>query len=86
MNGDQSAEWITADSLVHDVVDRHPQVIHILSRHGLQCAGCYISPFHTIADTAREYAMAVDLLLSDLRTAVAGESTKSEPRVGGRAG
>jgi len=65
------AAWITADSLVQDVVERHPQAIAIFARRGLQCAGCYISPFHTLADSAREYAMALDALLMELNQAVA---------------
>jgi hybrid cluster-associated redox disulfide protein len=74
MSGEQCVEWITADSLVQEVVLRHPQAIAIFSRHGLNCAGCYVSPFHTIADTAREYAMAIDLLLGDLNRAITAEA------------
>jgi hybrid cluster-associated redox disulfide protein len=70
----QSARGITADTLVQDVVERHPQTIPIFARHGLQCVGCYISPFHTIADSAREYAMALDALLGDLNQAILAES------------
>jgi hybrid cluster-associated redox disulfide protein len=70
----QSAKGITADNLVQDVVERHPQTIPIFGRHGLQCAGCYISPFHTIADSAREYAMALEALLGELNQAIATDS------------
>jgi hybrid cluster-associated redox disulfide protein len=69
----QSGGPITADCLMRDVVKRHPQAIVVLMRHGLQCAGCTISPFHTIADTARANAVAVDLLLNDLNQAIAVE-------------
>jgi hybrid cluster-associated redox disulfide protein len=69
----QSSHPITADWLVEDVISRHPQTIVIFGRHGVQCAGCYISPFHTIADTAREYALALEPLLSDLNRAIAVE-------------
>jgi hybrid cluster-associated redox disulfide protein len=71
MTCEQSVQPITADSLVQDVVERHPGAIAIFVRHGLQCVGCYISPFHTIADTAREYALAIEPLLSDLNQAIA---------------
>ena len=62
---------ITADSLVQEVVESHPQVIPVFARHGLQCVGCYVSPFHTLADTAREYALNLEPLLGDLNGAVA---------------
>ena len=73
MNITPCAERITVDCLVQDVVEYYPQTIAVFTRHGLQCVGCYISPFHTIADSAREYAMAPDSLLRDLNQAIATE-------------
>ena len=70
MNGIQPCAQITADCLVQEVVERHPQAIPVFARHGLQCAGCYISPYHTIADSAREYALCLERLLDDLNQAV----------------
>jgi hybrid cluster-associated redox disulfide protein len=64
---------ITAESLVQEIVERHPQTIPIFARHGLRCPGCYISPYHTIADTAREYTIAVEPLLGDLNQAIASD-------------
>jgi hybrid cluster-associated redox disulfide protein len=65
---------ITAESLVQDVVEQYPLTVLVFARHGLQCVGCYISPFHTVADSAREYAMALELLLADLNQTVATRS------------
>jgi len=59
-------ERITADSLVQDVVQDCPQTISVFARRGLRCVGCYISPFHTIADVSREYGLALDPLLDEL--------------------
>ena len=69
-DGTQPSELVTAASRVQDVVERHPETVVILNRHGLHCAGCYISPHHTIADCAREYAVPLDLLLTDLNQAI----------------
>jgi hybrid cluster-associated redox disulfide protein len=66
------AEQITADSLVHEVIDRHPDAVSVFVQHRLQCIGCYISPFHTIADVAREYALGLEVLLGDLNQAASG--------------
>ena len=65
---------ITAESLVQDVVEQYPHTVLVFARHGLQCVGCYISPFHTVADSAREYAMALELLLADLNQTIATRS------------
>ena len=64
---------ITADSLVKEVVERHPQTISVFSKHGLNCVGCYIAPFHTITDTAREYALRIEPLLSELNSAIGAQ-------------
>ena len=66
----QPVAGITAVVLVQEVVDRHPQSIAVFLSHGLKCPGCYISPFHTIADVAREYALAIEPLLRDLNRAI----------------
>jgi hybrid cluster-associated redox disulfide protein len=61
---------ITADCLVQEVVRCHPQTVAIFARYGLHCVGCYISPFHTVSDSAREYAVALEPLLGDLNGAI----------------
>jgi hybrid cluster-associated redox disulfide protein len=61
---------ITADSLVKEVIELHPQTIAVFVKHGLNCVGCYIAPFHTITDTAREYALRLEPLLSELNSAI----------------
>jgi hybrid cluster-associated redox disulfide protein len=73
MTGAQSVQPITADWLVKDVITRHPQTITVFGRHRVQCVGCYISSFHTIADTAREYAVNIEPLLSDLNRTITAE-------------
>jgi hybrid cluster-associated redox disulfide protein len=69
-DGTQPVELVTATCRVQEVVERHPGTVIILNRHGMHCAGCYISPYHTIADCAREYAIPLDSLLTDLNQAV----------------
>ena len=72
-------EGITADSLVQDVVQDYPQTVWVFARRGLRCVGCYISPFHTIADVCREYALALDSLLEELNR-VAYEPVNDTPQ------
>ena len=71
MTDRQISPCITADCLVQDVVERHPQTIAVFAQHGLQCVGCYISPYHTLNDTAREYAMNIEPLLGELNRVIA---------------
>jgi hybrid cluster-associated redox disulfide protein len=66
----QVAESITADCIVQGVIERHPQTIPVFARHGMQCVGCYIAPFHTITDCAHEHDLNVAPLLDDLNQAI----------------
>jgi hybrid cluster-associated redox disulfide protein len=71
-----TTESISADCIVQWVIERYPQTITVFARHGLQCVGCYIAPFHTIADSAREHTVPLKVLVADLnRALVAVEHT-----------
>lgn len=73
MRGMDREQLIAADCLVQEVVVCYPQTVPVFVRHRLPCAGCVISPFHTLADSAREFAIELEPLLDDLNRAVAGE-------------
>jgi hybrid cluster-associated redox disulfide protein len=66
----QMKDSISADCIVQGVIDRYPQTITVFARHGLQCVGCYIAPFHTIADSAREHTVPLEILIADLNRAL----------------
>jgi len=71
MDAKPASTSISADCLVKEIVERYPETIGVFARHGLQCPGCYISPFHTLVDTAREYALPLEPLLGELNRSVA---------------
>ena len=60
------AQRITAEMSVDEVVTKYPQTIKVFFRHGMQCTGCYICGFHSIAEGAERYGVELELLLSDL--------------------
>jgi len=67
---------ITAQSVVQDVVADRPETISVFARHGWACVGCYISPFHTIADVADQYRVDLDSLLAELNQALDGPPSR----------
>ncbi len=69
-----TSQLVTADSLVKDVVERHPETVLVFVRHRLQCVGCDISPYHTIADSAREHAVSIEPLLGELNQVLAADA------------
>ena len=60
---------ITSDMRVEDVLELYPQTGHVFFRYKLGCAGCYISRFHNLADSAREFNIDLDQLLAELNEA-----------------
>jgi hybrid cluster-associated redox disulfide protein len=61
---------ITADTLLTDMIEQYPETIQVCLQQRLYCLGCVISPFHTVADSAREHGVELQALLGDLNQAL----------------
>ena len=61
---------VSADTLVKALVEQYPETISVFIHHRLHCVGCQISGLHTLTDTAREHAVAIEPLLHELNLAV----------------
>lgn len=66
-----TSQRITAEMGIDEVVTKYPQTIKVLFRHGMQCTGCYISGFHSIAESAKQWGVELETLLNDLNHAIA---------------
>jgi hybrid cluster-associated redox disulfide protein len=71
MNHITAPQSITPDTLVLQVIESYPQTIAVFNDLNMACPGCHVSPFHTIADSAREYGLRSDELLQALNDALA---------------
>jgi len=65
-----ASQRITAEMNVNEVVAKYPQTIRVFFNHGMQCAGCYICCFHSIAEGAEQYDVELGLILNDLNDAI----------------
>lgn len=61
---------ITAEMGINEVATKYPQTIKVFFRHGMQCTGCYICGFHTIAESAKQYGVELEPLLNDLNSVI----------------
>jgi len=61
---------ITAEMSIEEVATKYPQTIKVFFQRGMQCAGCYICGFHSIAESAKEYGVDLESLLNDLNEAI----------------
>lgn len=70
----EPSRCIQAQTVVDDVIRTYPETVPIFIRYRLHCPGCLLAPFHTVADSAREYHRDLVLLLDDLNQAAFGTS------------
>jgi hybrid cluster-associated redox disulfide protein len=64
------SQRITAEVGINEVVTKYPQTIKVFFRHGMQCTGCYISGFHSIAEGAKQWGVELESLLNDLNDVI----------------
>ncbi|HKA75435.1 MAG TPA: DUF1858 domain-containing protein [Xanthobacteraceae bacterium] len=62
---------IEMDTLVDDVMRRHPATIRVFLDHKMSCVGCPIACFHTVEDACREHGVEAMGFLAALRAGAA---------------
>lgn len=60
---------LNAQLTVDDVMRRWPQTLPVFVRLKLDCVGCDMAPFETLAEVAKTYDLSLDDLLSQLKQA-----------------
>lgn len=61
---------ISETTCVEDMTQEYPETAVLLLRKGVQCVGCWISRYHTVADVAREWHLDLPHLLRELNALV----------------
>ncbi len=62
---------ITKDSIIGDVLDKHPETAELFFSIGMHCLGCPASRGETIADACAVHGADVDTLITELNKAIA---------------
>ncbi len=70
-----------SEMTVAEIMRRWPMTLAVFIDLRMHCIGCPISTFHTPKDAAKEHDLPLDLLLAELRDAIAGSRVR-----GGRLG
>ena len=55
---------------VDEIMRTWPQTIRVFLDHRMNCVGCPIGSFHSIADSCREHGVDVDVFAAALRRAL----------------
>jgi hybrid cluster-associated redox disulfide protein len=71
---------IRADMIINDVLEEHPETLSVFLHFDMDCYGCSMARFETIADGAAIYHVGVDVLLQELNESVAKSLTAADGR------
>jgi len=62
---------IEADMIIDNVLEEHPETLSVFLQFDMDCYGCSMARFETVADGAAIYHVDVEVLLQELNKAVA---------------
>ncbi len=74
-----SAQLITKDMTIGEVVARYPETSEIMLGHGLHCIGCHVNPYESIEAGAYGHGMSaetVEGMVREMNEAVSGGEEK----------
>lgn len=64
---------ISADTNVDELLDRFPETATVFVQRRMQCVGCSLARFETVADVCEIYRQALEPFLRDLNAAASGQ-------------
>src|SRR5215813_8869610 len=67
---------ITADMVIHDVVQQYPQTVKVFQGHGLPCTACQVGARESVAGGARTHRLDTEALLADLNRVANGQEAE----------
>ncbi len=63
------AHQITKETLINELIEKHPNIAEILMSYGLHCAGCHFSEFDTLETGAEIHGLGnedIEMMLKDV--------------------
>jgi hybrid cluster-associated redox disulfide protein len=70
----ETAPPLDGNSLVAEVLHRHPATLPVFLQRRMHCPGCPMAAFMTLAEAAAKYGLESGELLGALRAAAAAEA------------
>lgn len=59
-------QTVTGDTLISEVLAKHPRAAEVFSRFGLGCPGCFAAGMETVSAVASMHDVSVEQLLQEL--------------------
>ena len=70
---EQSKSEITKEIPINDLINNHPDVIHVLMGYGLHCVGCSFASHDTLETGAKMHGMneeEVEMMIKDVNATI----------------
>lgn len=61
---------ITKDMTIGDILEKYPEAVEILVKHGFHCVGCHVAGFETLEQGAEAHGIDIKKLLKEINDAV----------------
>ena len=61
---------ITKNMTMGEIVQKYPETVDVMIKHGLHCVGCHFAAMETIEQGAIGHGISLDELLKDMNKAI----------------
>lgn len=75
---------LTKETTIMDAVEKHPEIVEVLMKHGFHCVGCHAAQYESIEQGAIVHGIDVGELMKDLNNAVEKAKDKKENQEQGK--
>ncbi|HEX5417901.1 MAG TPA: DUF1858 domain-containing protein [Chloroflexota bacterium] len=72
------SDQISEDINVDELVTRYPETAGVFVRHRMNCVGCDVARFETLAEVCRIYRQPLDQILIEIRQAAARHAPRHD--------
>ena len=64
-------EQVTKDTVIGEIINKHPEAIEVMLNHGMHCIGCHVATWETVEQAASSHGIDVEELLKKINKAIA---------------
>lgn len=61
---------VTKDMKIHDIVQKHPEVIDVFSKYGIHCLGCAMAQFENLEQGCEAHGIDADAMVKDMNEVI----------------
>ena len=71
---------ITKDMLIGEIIQKYPESIETMQKHGLHCIGCHVATWETLEQGVSAHGINVDALVEEINKKIRNRGIKHETK------